>query len=74
MSDQEKKMQLSFELKNKAVEYTLFCKTSASISKNLRELKVTRRKLISDFTDHCNGEKDVAKARLRLVCSKKKDF
>ena len=65
---------MSFESRNKAVEYTLFCKTSASISTNLNELKTTCRKLISDFTDHCNGEKDVAKARLRLVRSKKKIF
>ena len=72
ISDQERKMQLSFEKKNKAVEFTLFCETSANLSSNLRELNSSKRKLFRGFTEHCGGDKKVAKARLRLIRAKRK--
>ena len=38
ISDGEKKMHQSFENRNKAVEFTLFCKTSANLAQTLQEL------------------------------------
>ena len=72
ITDGEKKMQQSFESRNKAVEFTLFCKMSANLAQNLRELNSTKRKLVKQFTKHCNGDKRVAKTRIRLVRAQRK--
>ena len=62
-------MQESFELRNKAMEFTLFCETSASMSKTLRDLRSERRKTFSKFSKHC-GDKHVAKARHKQLKDK----
>ena len=71
-NDQEQKMQESFESRNKALEFTLFCKTSANMSKTLRELRAERRKLFNGFVKHCDGNKKWVKSRLEAVHKKRK--
>ena len=71
VSDTEKRMQISFENKNKSIEFSLLTETNANLSSSLREVKNTKRHLFSKFTKHCNGDRNVAKARMRLFRSKK---
>ena len=71
VSDPERKMQESFESRNKAIEFTLFCETSASMCKTLRELRTERRKAFSTFASHC-GENNIAKARHCKIRKKRK--
>ena len=60
----EIRMQKSFESKNKAMEFSVFCETSSNLSSNLRELKQSKRKLFRDFTDdHCDSNRQYAKDR-----------
>ena len=72
ISDTEKRMQISFENKNKSIEFSLLTETNANLSTSLREIKNTKRQLFSKFTKHCNGDRNEAKARVRLFRSKKK--
>ena len=66
-SDEEKQMQRSFKSKNEALEFSIYCETSANLSSRLRELKLIKRKLVREFADdHCNGDKKKVKTRLRL--------
>ena len=64
-------MQESFESRNVAVEFTLFCETSASMSKTLRELRTERMKIFGEFARHC-GDKSAAKTRYSLTYNKRK--
>ena len=71
-SDSEKRMQESFEARNNAVEFSIMCETSNNLKRNLSELKSSKRKLFKTFQVHCEGDKSVAKARLRLFRNKTK--
>lgn len=52
VADSERMMQESFELRNKVIDFTLLCETSASISRTLRELREKGRKLFCGFVKH----------------------
>ena len=69
ISDEEKLMKKSIESKNKALEFSIYCETSANLSTRLRELKSTKRKLVREFAE-CSSDKKCGKngvkARLRL--------
>ena len=66
-SDEEKQMQRSFKSKNEALEFSIYCETSANLSSRLRELKSIKRKLVREFADdHCSGDKKKVKTRFRL--------
>ena len=71
LTDSERKMQESFEARNKTVEFVLLCETSANLDQTLRQLNSNKRTLFKEFTDHCDGDKKVAKARLRLIRAKR---
>ena len=47
----ERLMQEKFYEKNKAVEFSVLCETTANLSKNLREMKAVKRKLFGEFTE-----------------------
>ena len=67
ITNEEKKMQLSIESKNKAVAFSLFCETTSNLSSRVRELRKEKRKLVNEFAeDHCDGDKNKVKTRLRL--------
>ena len=58
ISNEEKKMQLSIESKNKAVAFSLFCETTSNLSSRVRELRKEKRKLVDEFAEeHCDGDK-----------------
>ena len=60
-------MQLSIESKNKAVAFSLFCETTSNLSSRVRELRKEKRKLVDEFAEeHCDGDKNKVKTRLRV--------
>ena len=67
VSNEEKKMHMSIESKNKAVSFSLYCETTSNLAGRIRELRKEKRKTISDFADeNYDGDKDKVKAKLRL--------
>ena len=62
-------MKKSIESKNKALEFSIYCETSANLSTRLRKLKSAKRKLVREFAECSNDkncDKNRVKARLRL--------
>ena len=59
LSDTEKRMQISFESKNKSMEFSLLSETNANLSSSLWEIKNEKCKLMSKFAEHCNGDRNV---------------
>ena len=64
-------MQESFQAKNTAVQFSVLVETGCQLGKNLRDLKVAKRKLFGDFQNLCDGNKDKAKRRLLMYCKYK---
>ena len=71
-NDSEQSMQESFEARNKAVEFSVLVETGCNLGNNLQELKAAKRKLFGDFQRHCDGDREKAKARVRLYKNHKK--
>ena len=65
-------MQESFTPKIKAVKFSVLCETTSLLSKNLREMKTVKRKLLLEFTEaYCEGKKSVAKQRMKTFFDSK---
>ena len=74
VTNQEKIMQESFTRRNSAQEFTTWCENATSLDAYLWEKKALKRKLFQDFMDdHCEGDKDFAKQRVKVYFESKVD-